>query len=121
MRRIGAIVLFLASPAMAQGMLEQAPAGTLALNGDYRQIAECAFERIDRVAGTGVKKTDLPGMKKARISLESGGVRYWEIVVSASGAQSATVEMSVVRTMWGPSTKYADQLLPEVAACEISR
>jgi hypothetical protein len=108
------VALCLASPVRA---LEQAPIISEVLHGDYRSIAECAYERIDKLGETGVKKIDLPSAKKTKLLLDQNGVRYWEITFTGAGKATTSVEMSVVRTMWGPSKQYAEKLMPEVRQC----
>lgn len=105
------------SPALGQ-VLDQAPIVSETLNGDYQAIAECAYERIDKLGETGVKKTDLPKSFRSKLSLDQSGVRHWEITFSGTENRKLTVvEMSVVRTMWGPSKQYAEKIMPEVRRC----
>lgn len=107
----------ISSPALSQ-VLDQAPIVSETLSGDYQSIVECAYERIDKLGETGVKKTDIAKSYKSKLSLDQSGVRYWEITFSGAENRKLTVvEMSVVRTMWGPSKQYAEKIMPEVRKC----
>lgn len=118
-RTSAAIISILCMQVSAQAqVLDQAPIVSETLRGEYQALAECAYERIDRIGETGVKKTDLPGSKRAKLSLDQSGVRYWEITFTGTGKNQTSVEMSVVRTMWGPSEQYARNIMPEVRKCQ---
>jgi hypothetical protein len=71
------------SDGQATSVLEQAPIDSVLLNGGYRKIASCAYERLDKAAGNGIKKVDLDG--STRLALESGGVRHWELLFRPAG------------------------------------
>jgi hypothetical protein len=58
------------SDGQATSVLDQAPIDRVLLNGDYRTISSCAYERLDKAAGNGIKKVDLDG--STRLALESG-------------------------------------------------
>jgi hypothetical protein len=103
------------SDGQATSVLEQAPIDSVLLNGDYRKISSCAYERLDRAAGNGIKKVDLDG--STRLALESGGVRYWELLFRPAGKNETRVDFSVVQTMWGADTLSSGKVMPEVKAC----
>ena len=83
----------------ATSVLDQAPIESALLIGDYKKIAGCAYERLEKTAGSGIKKVDLEGSSK--LALESGGVRYWELLFRPAGKNETKVDLSVVQTMWG--------------------
>jgi hypothetical protein len=103
------------SDGQATSVLDQAPADSVLMNGDYKKIASCAYERLDKTAGSGIKKVDLEG--SSRLALESGGVRYWELLFRPAGKNETKVDLSVVQTMWGPDTMSTAKIMPEVRAC----
>ncbi|SHG77854.1 hypothetical protein SAMN05444169_4084 [Bradyrhizobium erythrophlei] len=99
----------------ATSVLDQAPIESALLIGDYKKIAGCAYERLEKTAGNGIKKADLEG--SSRLALESGGVRYWELLFRPAGKNETKVDLSVVQTMWGPDTMSTAKIMPEVRAC----
>jgi hypothetical protein len=99
----------------ATSVLDQAPTDSILMNGDYKKIASCAYERLDKAAGNGIKKADLEG--SSRLVMESGGVRYWELLFRPAGKNETKVDLSVVQTMWGPDTMSTAKIMPEVRAC----
>ena len=103
------------SDGQATSVLDQAPIDSALLSGDYMKIASCAYERLDKVAGNGIKKIDLDG--SSRLALESGGVRYWDLLFRPAGKNETRVDFSVVETMWGPGTAGTAKIMPEVKAC----
>ena len=88
--------------------VDQAPIDRVLLNGDYRTISSCAYERLDKAAGNGIKKVDLDG--STRLALESGGVRYWELLFRPAGKNETRVDFTVVQTVWGPDTLGSGKL-----------
>lgn len=103
------------SDGQATSVLDQAPTDSVLMNGDYKKIASCSYERLDKTAGNGIKKIDLEG--SSRLALESGGVRYWELLFRPAGKNETKVDLSVVQTMWGPDTMNTAKIMPEVRAC----
>src|SRR5437879_4529945 len=103
------------SDGQATSVLDQAPTDSALLSGDYRKIASCAYERLDKAAGNGIKKVDLDG--SSRLVLESGGVRYWELLFRPAGKNETKADFSVVQTMWGPDTMNNGGVMPQVRAC----
>jgi len=103
------------SDGQATSVLDQAPVDKILLTGDYRKIANCAYERLDKSAGNGIKKVDLDG--SSRLALESGGVRYWELLFRPAGKNETRVDFTVVRTLWGPDKLSTTKVMPEVRAC----
>lgn len=96
-------------------VLDQAPIDSVLLNGDYRRISSCAYERLDKTAGNGIKKVDLDG--STRLALEPGGVRYWELLFRPAGKNETKVDFTVVQTVWGPDTLSSSKVMPQVKAC----
>jgi hypothetical protein len=74
---------------------------SVVMNGDYMKIASCAYPRLDKTAGNGIKKVDLDG--SSRLALESGGVRHWELLFRPAGKNETKVDLSVVQTRWVPT------------------
>lgn len=97
----------------AAAPLDQVPAETITLSGNYAALANCAYARLDKSAGTGIKKVDL--QNESRLALESGGVRYWELTLTADGPKATKVAFTQVQTLWGPMK--ADDVMPTVRAC----
>ena len=98
----------------ATSVLDQAPTDSILMNGDYKKIASCAYERLDKAAGNGIKKADLEGSSRL---VMSGGVRYWDLLSRLAGKNETKVDLSVVQTMWGPDTMSTAKIMPEVRAC----
>ena len=96
MRYVLPVLFALTSSAFA-GLLDQVPTDTMTLRGDYRALATCAYKSLDQ---TGIKIAELPG--EVRVMLESGAVRYWQLVFRPAGTAQTRVELSEVQTMWGP-------------------
>lgn len=96
-------------------LLSQVPTESITVAGNYQRIASCSYQRLDKVAGTGIKKIDLPAEQTSRLALESGGVRYWELVFSAIDAGHTRVQFTRVQTIWGPLGSR--EVMPEVKAC----
>jgi len=65
--------------------LSQVPVENITLAGQYTAIANCAYQRLDKASGNGIKKIDLAN--ETRLALESGGVRYWELTFTPAGKQ----------------------------------
>jgi hypothetical protein len=97
--------------------LEQAPVESQVFEGDYQQLASCSYERLDKSSGTGIKKIDLPTKATSRLALESGGVRYWELVFVGIGRNQTKVDFTVVQTVWGPDRLSTGGIMPEVRRC----
>lgn len=115
MTRIPILLLGLATTACAGGdMLSQAAVTSVTIRGGYRAVASCSYQRLDASQGTGIKKVDLQG--SSRVALESGGIRYWELVFTPQGTQTR-VDYSTVNTMWGADTTRASQILGDIQAC----
>jgi hypothetical protein len=85
------------SDGQATSALDQAPIDSVLLNGDYKRISSCAYERLDKTVGNGIKKVDLEG--STRLALESGGVRYWELLFRPAGKNETKVDFTAVQTM----------------------
>lgn len=116
MRTVPILLLGLTVGACAGGdTLSQAAVTSVTIRGDYRAVASCSYERLDRSMGTGIKKVDLQG--SSRVALESGGVRYWELVFTPQEGRQTRVDYSTVNTMWGADTSKAGQILGELRAC----
>ncbi|WP_092517415.1 hypothetical protein [Afipia sp. GAS231] len=112
---VGILLSGCRSDGQANSLLEQAPIDSILLNGDYRKISSCSYERLDRAAGSGIKKVDLDG--STRLALESGGVRHWELLFRPAGKNETKVDFTVVQTMWGPDRLSTGKIMPEVRAC----
>lgn len=95
------------------GALDQVPVDSATLAGNYAAVANCAYPRLDKAAGTGIKKVDLNG--ETRLALESGGVRYWELTFTPAGSGRTAVAFTQANTMWGPLG--AKDVMPIVRAC----
>jgi hypothetical protein len=108
-----AICVTLVAPAAMAGLLDQVPVANETLRGDFAKLASCAYVALDASEGAGVKKIDLPN--ESRLALESGGVRYWQLVFTSVGRGQTRVEFSEVQTIWG--TQKAPRVMPAVRAC----
>jgi hypothetical protein len=86
---------------------------------DYRRLSTCTYLSLDKTAGAGIKKVDLPEVQTVRLALESGGVRHWELVFKDAGGGRTHVALSRAQTMWGPIG--ADDIMPELRACAAQR
>jgi hypothetical protein len=94
-------------------LLSQVPVENVTLSGQFGTMANCAYMRLDKAAGTGIKKIDLQG--EVRLALESGGVRYWELTFSQAGAKQTAVAFTQAQTIWGPLG--AGEIMPIVRGC----
>jgi hypothetical protein len=94
-------------------LLDQVPVERVTLPGRYVDLANCAYPRLDKASGTGLKKVDL--QNEARLALESGGVRYWELTFAPAGAERTLVAFTQAQTMWGPLG--AKEVMPIVRSC----
>lgn len=97
------------------GLLDQSPIKTQTLNVEFMRLANCAYRRLDKTEGTGIKKVDL--VNESRLALESGGVRYWELTFTSLNKAQTRVDFSVVTTMWGADTSSAERIMREVGIC----
>jgi hypothetical protein len=93
-------------------LLEQVPIESVTLPGNYATLANCAYLRLDKASGSGIKKTDLSG--ETRLTLEGGGVRYWELTFTPDG-RATRVSFTQAQTMWGPLG--AKEVMPIVRSC----
>lgn len=99
----------ISTPAVA---LDQTPVENATLSGQYAALANCAYPRLDKALGTGIKKIDL--QNETRLALESGGVRYWELIFTPAG-KATSVALTAAQTLWGPyGTK---EIMPIVRSC----
>lgn len=96
-------------------LLSQVPIESATFAADYQRLASCSYLRLDKASGNGIKKIDLPNESASRLALESGGVRYWELVFTAVAKNKTRVDFSMVQTMWGPLG--SKEVMPEVRAC----
>lgn len=106
------LIIALASPAVA-GLLDQVPTESATLPGAYQTLANCAYLSLDKSEGAGIKKVDLQGV--SRLALESSGIRYWELVFTATGPKQTRVDLSQAQTLFGPQP--APRVMPAVRAC----
>lgn len=88
---------------------------------DYRRLSDCVYARLAPEIGPGFAKADVPTQGLSRISLESSGVRYWELVISASGPRQSRAEFNPGRNMWGSDAGGAATIWPAVRACAAQR
>jgi hypothetical protein len=93
-------------------LLGQVPVETVTLQGNYAALANCAYPRLDKAAGSGIKKTDLSA--ETRLTLEGDGVRYWELIFTPEG-RATRVSFTQAQTMWGPLG--AKEVMPIVRGC----
>jgi hypothetical protein len=100
------------------GVLQQADAAAESLSGDYAIIASCAYTRLDRLFGAGLKKVDMTDTKTSIIAQESGGVRYWELTLQGAGPKRTEAKMTVVRTIWGPDRAPVGPVMGAVKGCQ---
>jgi hypothetical protein len=119
MRRPLLLMAFLLSGCMQtdeQGhaiqLLEQVPIESVTLPGNYAAMANCAYPRLDKASGSGIKKTDLG--EEMRLTLEGGGVRYWGLTFRPDG-RATRVSFTQAQTMWGPLG--AKEVMPIVRSC----
>lgn len=84
---------------------------------DYRKLADCVYARLTSEVGPGVNKADTPTQNSARISLESGGVRYWELLIFSAGPNRSRIEFTPSRNMWGSDAGGASGVEPAILAC----
>lgn len=114
MRSAVIAVVGLSAAGCAAQPLAQARVTSVTVAGDYRAVAACSYQRLDASQGAGIKKVDLPG--SSRLALESGGVRYWELVFTPQG-RGTSVDYSTVNTVWGEDTTKASEILGGVQSC----
>jgi hypothetical protein len=85
---------------------------------DYRKLADCVYLRLAPEVGPGLNKADAPTQGASRISLESGGMRYWELLISTAGPNQSRVEFTPARNMWGSDAGGGTGLVrPAIQAC----
>lgn len=116
MRPVFALTLALGCAACGTSSppLSQVPQITEVIRGDYQSIASCVAAKLDQ---PGLKKTDLPTEKTVRLSLEGGGVRYWDAIFVGNGPQTQ-VEITAVNTLFGSGLHNpAAEITPVIRAC----
>ena len=110
MRRIAMVIALTASTSALA--LNQTPVENATLSGQYAALANCAYPRLDKALGTGIKKIDL--QNETRLALENGGVRYWELTFTPAG-KATSISLTAAQTLWGPfGTK---EIMPIVRSC----
>ena len=119
--RAGVVFAFVLAGCSTVPVVIEPPAPTLALiasitlPGNHRLIAACAFKALD---GPGVTKADLP--LSITLSLDEGGVRFWQLVFQNEFGRTR-VDYSTVVTEAGPDTLQSLRLLRELRACATTR
>jgi len=96
-------------------LLAQVPVESVTLVGRYSDLANCAYPRLDKASGTGIKKIDL--QNESRLALESGGVRYWELTFAQIDKNKTRVDFTQAKTLWGPLG--AKEVMPIVRGCAV--
>jgi len=108
------VTLALLPSAATAGLLDQVPVASTTLRGAFASLASCAYEKLDATEGAGIKKIDLPN--EIRLALESGGVRYWQLIFRPAGNGTTRVDFTQAETIWGPLG--GKNIMPTVASCE---
>jgi len=97
-----------------QELLSQVPQkfGTAAV--DYQALAACVAARLDQ---PGLIKSDFPTQRRIRLSVDSGGVRYFEIEFRGTAPKSTDWSVSVVNTIWGAFPGLAEKATTAINVC----
>lgn len=99
----------------SNGGLESALPTTGSARGNYQVLAACVTQKLDE---PGLAKIDLPSENTSKVSLSSGGVRYWEVVFTGEGQERTIWSISVVNTMWGPFPRVGEKAERAIRECE---
>lgn len=107
------------SAGATEELLSQTSMESQIVRRNFESLASCVFERIYTREQSGLKKTDLISNGIIRISLDTGSVTYWTLTFTRVSPTQTKVDLTTVRTMWGPvRTGSVTKLLPDVRACE---
>jgi len=80
-------------------LLSSGPVAVDTLEGNYRRIAACTYERLDRREGR-LRRTEAEGV--VRIAFDAGTDKYWELsFVNEEAGTLTRVEMTSPRTPAG--------------------
>jgi hypothetical protein len=113
-----AIGLGLACCAGNHEVLSQVPQKSGVASVDYQTLASCVATRLDQ---PGLIKNDFPPDRRSRLSVDSGGVRYFEINFRGAGPNSTEWSVSVVNTLWGAFPGLSDKASVAIGACSAGR
>jgi hypothetical protein len=94
-------------------LLDQVPMANETLVGRYNDVANCAYSRLDKASGSGIKKVDLEN--ETRLVLEGGGTRQWQLTFTPVGTGRTAVAFTQMQTMWGPLG--SKEVMPIVRGC----
>lgn len=95
-------------------VLSLTPVGSETFAGDYQRLADCVYGRLETA---GIRKADFPSTRSVKITMDSGAVRYWELVFASAGPNRTKTDFAVVQTMWGADTLSTRDVMPAVRAC----
>lgn len=84
---------------------------------EYRKLADCVYLKLSPEVGPGLSKADAPTQRTSRLSLESSGVRYWELVITGVGPNQSSVAFTPSRNMWGSDAGSAAAVPAAVRSC----
>ena len=96
-------------------MLGQNPVSLLQPAKPYDIVAACSFERLNAQQGSAVHKADLPTDDKIVVSIDTGGVKYFEATFKRVSGNQTIIDITSARTMWGPFP--AEKMIAEVRDC----
>lgn len=111
---IGCALALAGCGAGTQG-LSQVPQQSGTSRADYQVLAACAARKLD---ATGVSKSDMLSERLIRLSLDSGGVRYWEVMFRARADRGTDWTASTPNTMWGAFRGPTDEVVAAITGCE---
>jgi hypothetical protein len=82
--------------------LLQRPTPVESLEGDYRRLALCTYERLDRKAGR-LRIADASDRDSVRIDFDLGSAQHWNLsFINEEPGRLTRVEMTSPRTPAGP-------------------
>ena len=99
-------------------ILSQVPQNKGAAPVEYQALAACVAARLDQ---PGLIKNDFPTEHRIRLSVDSGGVRYFEIDLRGVGPSATEWSVSVPNTLWGPFAGAADKATTAIGACSAGK
>lgn len=108
-----AVGLALGGCAGDRDLLSQVPQSQGVVRADYQTLASCVASKTD---DPGMTKIDLPPQKTSKLSMNSGGVRYWEATFRGIG-QNTEWSVTSTNSMWGPLEHGQTRVVEAIKAC----
>ncbi len=100
------------------GALEQAPIDRTQLQGDYQQIAGCAYAKFVYGTSNVMQRNEFPERKQTRLTMMGGTLKAWELVLTQSTSEITEVELTSIQTMFGPDKLSTKNVMSDLKSCE---